>query len=152
MLYLQMYAVFYLVLSGEPRSSKKRCGNMPIYWQDSSSESRAPDHCRLPGPSITYMKQGWTKMLWTKCSIYLPCTKPSSLATWSLVASCDMFFLVENSSHRPLLEWKYSGIVMRFSSYIGPTVTNQTCCLWLIHMYERLSMIYNPVVMRNATG
>ena len=37
---------------------------------------------------------------------------------------------------------------MRLSSCIGPTVTNQTCYLWLIHTYERLSMIYNPVIIR----
>ena len=59
-----------------------------------------------------------------------------------------MFFKVENSSHRPLLEWKYSPIVMRFSSYVGPIAANQTCCLWLIHTYERLSMIYNSVITR----
>ena len=106
-------------------SSTTRCGNMPIYWQHGSSELRAPNRCRLPGPLITYMKQEWTKMLWTQCSIRFLCTKPSSLASLSLVASCDMFFKMESSSPRPLLEGKYSGLVMRFSSCIGPTVINQ---------------------------
>ena len=113
------------------RPSTTRCGNMPIYWQHGPSESRAPDCCRLPGPLITYMKQGWTKMLWAYYSIHIPCTKPSSLASLSVVASCDIFFKVRKWSHRHLLEWKNSGIVIRFSSCIGPEVTNITCFLWL---------------------
>ena len=39
-------------------SSTTTCGNMPIYWQRGSSESRAPDRCLLPGPLITYVKRG----------------------------------------------------------------------------------------------
>ena len=52
-----------------------------------------------------------------------------------------MLFKVENSSHRPLLEWKGSGIVMTFSSCIGPTVINQTFCLSLIHTYRILNFV-----------
>ena len=55
-----------------------------------------------------------------------------------------------NSSHRPLREGKCSDLVISFSSSMGPTVINQTCCLWLIHMYERLPMTYNPVIMRKG--
>ena len=39
----------------QQRSSTTRCGNVPIYWQHGSSESRTPDRCQLPGPLITYM-------------------------------------------------------------------------------------------------
>ena len=48
-------------------------------------------------------------------------------ASLSLLASCDMFIKVENPSHRSLPERKYIGIVMRFSSCIGPTTIKQTC-------------------------
>ena len=59
-----------------------------------------------------------------------------------------MYLKMEGSSHRPLLEGKYGDLVMKFISCIGPTAMDQTCYLRLIHVYERLPMICNPVIMR----
>ena len=129
------------------RSSTARCGNMPIYWQHSSGKLKTADRCRLPGSLITHMKQGWTIMPRTECSIQFWRIKHISLASSSLLASCDVFLTVVNLSHRPVPEREYISRAMRFNRCIVPTVINQTCRRWLIQTYERLSMIRNPVII-----
>ena len=39
---------------------------------------------------------------------------------------------------------------MVLSSSLAAVAINQACCLWLLHAYERLWMIYNAVIMRKC--